>query len=116
MLSEYLHTGNEEVVPREGDLFKVIRRHGKSFEIRYGFYEERDRHGSFAEPMAIYPDFVKEPCYTEEGIPFATAIQVPCKHFEGTLDENSVCEECRFYQPCEELLGLCLCSKRRQSV
>lgn len=95
--------------PKEGDLFKVIQIHGKTFEIRYGFYEECDRHNGFAEPMEIYPDFIKHPQYTDEGVPFITAIQTPCDHFSGERDDNSTCEECGFYRHCEELLGICAC-------
>ena len=95
--------------PKEGDLFKIIQIHGKTFEIRYGFYEECDRNNRFAEPIEIYPDFLKSPQFTDEGIPFITAIQNPCIHFSGQRDVNSTCEECAHYQHCEELLGLCTC-------
>ncbi|MBE6925013.1 MAG: hypothetical protein E7466_07260 [Ruminococcaceae bacterium] len=95
--------------PREGDLFKVIQCHGNTFEIRYGFYEECDRHALFAEPMEIYPNFIKEPQYTDDGIPFVTAIQLPCEKFSGEVDDNSTCEDCSHYQHCEELLGICTC-------
>ena len=97
------------IPPKEGDLFKVIESHGKTFEIRFGFYEESDRLSPFAEPIEIYPDFLKYPQYTDEGIPFITAIQSPCKHFSGKRDANSTCEECGFYHHCEELLGICGC-------
>ena len=99
--------------PKEGDLYKIIRLYGKTFEIRYGFYEECDRHTLFAEPMEIYPDFIKEPRYTEDGIPFATAIQTPCEKFSGEMDDNSTCEECSFYRSGEELLGICICPQRK---
>ena len=55
--------------PKEGDLFKIIQIHGKTFEIRYGFYEERDRLGRFAEPIEIYPDFIKETIYELDAPP-----------------------------------------------
>ena len=116
MLSKVsLDTGHQPVIPREGDLYKVIRIHGRTFEIRYGFYEERDRHSRYAEPMEIYPDFLKDPQYTDEGTPFATAVQRPCPYFTGKADENSVCEECSYYQHGEELLGLCICPMNRRS-
>jgi len=102
--------------PKEGDLFKIIEIHGKKFEIRYGFYEESDRHSRFAEPIEIYPDFIKEPQYTEEGVPFITAIQSPCEHFSGIKNENSTCEECSFYQHCEELLGICSCPENKKGL
>lgn len=107
-------TDKAPIVPKEGDLYKVITVHGKTFEIRYGFYEESDRNSSFAEPMEIYPDFVKQPQYTDDGVPFVTAIQVPCESFSGTRDENSICEECVFYEHCEELLGICNCPKNKK--
>ncbi len=95
--------------PKEGDLFKIIELCGKTFEIRYGFYEERDRHTQYAEPIAIYPDFTAQPAYTDDGIPFITAIQSPCKNFDGKQDENSSCEDCGYYLHGEELLGTCTC-------
>ncbi len=99
--------------PKEGDLFKVIRTHGATFEIKYGFYEERDRHTKFAEPMAIYPNFIAEPQYTDDGIPFATSMQIPCENFKGKKDEDSVCGDCSYYHPCEELIGICTCPMQK---
>lgn len=104
------------IPPKEGDLFKIIQIHGKTFEIRYGFYEECDRYNKFAEPMEIYPDFIKFPQHTDEGIPFITAIQTPCSHFTGNRDANSTCEECAYYRHCEELLGICACPHNKIDV
>ena len=101
--------------PKEGDLFKVIRLYGKTFEIRYGFYEECDRHTRFAEPVAIYPNFTKSPQYTDEGFPFVTEMQEPCRHFDGDLNEDSGCGECEFYRQGDELLGICGCPANRCS-
>lgn len=117
MFARILDLGVEQEpsTPKEGDLFKIITCHGKTFEIRYGFYEERDRQGRFAEPMAIYPDFMKQPRYTDSGAPFVTAIQNPCEYFDGYQDENSTCEECRYYQHCEELLGICICPENKKA-
>jgi len=100
--------------PKEGDLFKVIQLHGNTFEIKYGFYEESDRHCRNAEPVAIYPDFIRQPRHTQDGFPFVTAMQLPCPHFEGQLDENSGCEDCAAYCHGEELLGICTCPHNRQ--
>lgn len=102
--------------PREGDLFKVIHLYGRTFEIRYGFYEECDRHNQFAEPVEIYPDFFCAPQYTDEGIPFITAIQSPCTHFVGNRDANSTCEDCNHYRHGEELLGTCACPQNRLNL
>lgn len=95
--------------PKEGELFKVIELCGKTFEILYGFYEECDRHTKYAEPIAVYPDFAAHPIYTDDGTPFVTAIQSPCKNFDGSQDENSCCEDCAYYLHGEELLGICGC-------
>lgn len=103
-------------LPKEGDLFKVIHLHGRTFEIRYGFYEECDRHNQFAEPIEIYPDFLRHPQHTDDGIPFITAIQSPCDHFVGNKDPNSTCEECAHYRHGEELLGTCTCPMNRKAM
>lgn len=115
MLKKLVHLeATQSTVPKEGDLYKVIELEGKVFEIRYGFYEERDRHSEYAEPMEIYPDFLKEPQYTREGLPFVTAFQTPCEYFSRQPDDNSTCDECACYRPGEDLIGLCTCPKNRR--
>lgn len=104
----------ERAVPKEGDLYKVITTHGKTFEIRYGYYEEIDRYSKYNDPIEIYPNFVKNPVYTDDGIPFATAMQDACKHFKGEKDADSTCYQCSYYEKCEELLGICICLKNRK--
>lgn len=102
--------------PREGELFKVITAHGKTFEIRYGYYEEADRHTRFAEPIPLYPDFIARPQHTADGIPFVTEIQNICEYFIGKQDENSTCGDCALYQHCDELLGICACPENKQDT
>ena len=112
MFTKLLQTGAEfrPPTPKEGDLFKVIHLYGRTFEIRYGFYEECDRHNRYAEPMELYPDFVKEPQYTDEGVPFITAMQAPCSRFRGKKrNDNSTCGDCSFYRHGDELIGICTC-------
>lgn len=101
-------------IPKEGDLFKIIHLHGRTFEIRYGFYEECDRHTKYAEPIEIYPDFLKEPQFTDDGLAFVTAVQAPCEYFSGKKNENSTCEECSYYHHGEELIGICSCQKNQK--
>ena len=67
---------------KEGDLYKVIKAFGKTFEIYYGYYEESDRYSKYSEPIEIYTDFIKNPLYTNEGVPFVTAIQNTCEHYK----------------------------------
>lgn len=98
---------------QEGELFKIIESHGKMFEIRYGYYEDVDRQNPYLDPIEIYPDFIKSPVYTENGVPFVTAMQKPCEYFSGELDEENTCYQCKHYERCEELLGICKCNLRR---
>ena len=96
-------------VPKEGEIFKIIHLNGKLFEIRYGFYEERDRYTPYAEPIPIYPNFLATPQFDENGIPFVTAMQSPCLRFIGMKTEDSGCADCSWYCHGEELLGTCSC-------
>ena len=97
---------------KEGKLYKVIKAHGKTFEIYYGYYDEADRQNPYVEPMEMYPNFLLNPVYTEEGIPFITAMQSPCKYFKGEADVDNTCYQCAYYKKCEELLVLCKCKAR----
>ena len=108
------------VIPKEGELFKVITAHGKSFELRYGYYDEQDRYSKYNEPVAIYPDFLANPEYTDDGIPFVTAMQDICKHFklkDKKWDEgiDNSCFNCIHYEKCDELIGVCRCKARRKN-
>lgn len=107
--------GGEVTVPKEGQLAQVIRLKGEIFEIRYGYYEESDRHSRYAEPMELYPDFLKEPRYADDGTPFVTAMQDPCTRFQGHRNENSTCEECGYYRHGKELIGLCTDPKKKRN-
>ena len=102
----------KETQHKEGELYKIIEAHGKTFEIYYGYYDEADRQNPYVEPMEMYPNFVQTPVYTEKGIPFVTAMQSPCKHFKGEADVDNTCYQCAYYKKCEELLGLCKCKAR----
>ena len=99
---------------REGDLYKVIELHGKSFEIRYGYYEEIDRD---YEPVPIYPDFIKEPVYTDRGEPFVTLMQDPCESYEpsGRCSDRD-CGTCVHIARGHDLIGICKCEKNKKST
>ena len=58
---------------KEGDLYKVVNTFGRTFELKYGYYGDCDRR---FEPDVIYPDFTKDPVYTDEGTPFVTKTEV----------------------------------------
>ena len=104
---------NSYKLPKEGDLYMVINSYGRTFELRYGFYEESDReHG---EPVAIYPDLKNNPIYTKDGYPLVTAVQIPCEHYEverGHAPEEC-CSDCIHYKDSKNEIDICLCEKKR---
>ena len=100
---------------REGELYKIISAYGVTFKIYYGYYSEEDRQNPYVEPMEMYPNFKENPIYTDEGIPFVTAMQERCPHYDGESDEDSTCYQCTYYKKCDELLGICLCKPKRKT-
>lgn len=95
----------------DGDLYKIITIFNSTFELYYGYYEESDRYTKNAEPVPIYPSFLKEPRYTAEGHPFVTEMQDICPYYKGKEGEES-CFACSHFQKGEELIGICLCRER----
>ena len=113
MLNKILVQGEQlPPTPKEGDLYKEVSIFGKTFKLLYGYYESFERESPFNEPMPIYPDFIKEPHYTAEGLPIVTAMQNVCEHYSGKNDEDSSCADCVFFQKSEELFGLCNCPQK----
>ena len=98
---------------QEGDLYKIIKLHGATFEIRYGYYEETDRQ---FEPIEIYPDFIKNPVYTNDGFPFVTLMQDPCEHYKKCTDDpDHDCSNCKYMERGDELIAVCRCDSRRKN-
>ncbi len=97
----------------EGDLYKIIDIHGHIFEIYYGYYEDCDRENPTVDPMPIYPDFLENPEYTNDGFPFVTKMQDACSHYQGRITKENDCADCRFYSHGDELIGICMCTKNR---
>lgn len=97
---------------REGELYKVIEAGGRTFELRYGYYEEYERESPLASPIPIYPDFKCEPEYTEDGKPFVTQMQELCEFGESAFSDGC-CVDCKYYEHLDELLGICLCEKNK---
>lgn len=89
---------------KDGDLYKIINIFGRTFELRYGYYEEYER--DKGEPIPIYPDFKTNPVYTNEGFPFVTQMQEICEHGESAFSEGC-CVDCRHFKFGEELIGIC---------
>ncbi|WP_289475251.1 hypothetical protein, partial [Klebsiella pneumoniae] len=86
---------------------------GKTFKLLYGYYESFERESPFNEPMPIYPDFIKEPYYTYDGIPIVTAMQNVCEFYNGKSDEDSICSDCQHFEKSEDLFGFCKCPKKK---
>ena len=105
-----------ELPHKEGDLYKVITTFGRTFELRFGYYEECDRQNPLCNPVVIYPDFQKEPVYTEAGAPFVTMMQDACKSYHGDAKRtpDTTCAECTYFQRGEEWFGVCSCTKNKQ--
>lgn len=101
---------------REGDLYKIVTVADKRFEIRYGYTSEGER--ELWKPTPVYPDFIKEPQYTADGSPFATAYQDICVHYEPKpkVTGENWCNDCKLFQKHEEYIGICQCEKRRKAT
>ena len=97
----------------EGDLYKVIKIQDLEFEIKYGYYDEKDRYSKYNEPIPIFPDFINEPVYTKEGYPLITKMQDRCKFFIG---ENGVdeCYGCKYFKETEDFIGICKCALNKK--
>lgn len=98
----------------EGDLYKVLQVHGTAFPLYYGYYEDFERNSLSAEPIPIYPDFLKIPKYTRDGYPFVTKMQDACTHYQGNGFDSNECGECIYFEPGQELIGICICPKNKE--
>ena len=98
---------------KEGDLYRVVTAFGKTFELRYGYYDDGDR---AYPPVVIYPDFAGDPLYSDEGLPFATIVQDACEWYlgSGPRNEDSTCSDCRYFERGEDWFGLCQCLENRK--
>lgn len=99
--------------PREGELYRVITVADRSFTIRYGYYSDLDRESD--ELLPIFPDFILEPLYTNEGRPFCTRVQDACRNYASRSgrDGDNWCGDCKYYPDMKEEIGVCLCDKRK---
>lgn len=97
---------------KNGDLYKSIDVFGRRFELCYGYYEDFEK--DIGEPIPIYPNFLKEPIYTEDGYPFVTAMQDACEVAILKPESFGFCSECEHYDEGEEFIGICLCEQNRK--
>lgn len=104
---------NEVNIPREGDLHSIVTIGPHSFELRYGYCDERDR--VTGEPYILYPDLESQPLYTEDGYRVVSALQSVCEHYappEGEEREDC-CYTCGFYPDQQTEIGICGCERMR---
>lgn len=101
--------------PREGDLYKEVNICGKSFRLRYGYYESFERATLHNDPMPIYPDLQKQPHYTPQGVRIVTAMQDVCTYYRGKSQVDTHCADCTHFEKSEELFGLCRCTHNQRT-
>lgn len=102
-------------IPKEGDLHSVVTVGGYTFELKYGYCDERDR--ASGEPYILHPDLASRPLYTEDGRRIVTALQSICSYYlppDGCERENC-CYTCTFYPDKLAEIGICGCAMMRKS-
>lgn len=104
------------IAPREGDIHEVVCVGGHSFTIRYGYYDEAERHNT--DPLPIYPCFISDPHYTDEGHPLVTRIQDACEHYLPGEDSegDGWCADCLHCTGIHDAIGICQCEHRRKQA
>ena len=98
--------------PSEGELYKELTVGGHYFEMRYGYYEERDR--DKCPPVVIWPDLSDGKKRCQEGYPLVTQVQDPCPYYsptEGSKDQW--CGDCIHYTGQHREIGICRCEQRK---
>lgn len=101
---------NDPVLPREGELYKRITVAGHTFELRYGYYEERER--SLCPPVVIFPDLATYPVYCPDGFPLVTQIQDACRHYQcGSDSPEHWCGDCLHFSGEHSEIGICRCKQ-----
>lgn len=100
---------NKAKIPvREGDIYEVLSVDGRTFEIRYGYYEDFERDGS--APIPIYPDLEKSPVYGESSKYIVTFMQEPCVHYEPRVENaEPYCGCCKHYPNNKQMINACQC-------
>lgn len=103
---------SEHQSPNEGELYKALTVGGHDFELRYGYYEERER--SLCSPVVIWPDLSDGKKRCGEGFPLVTQVQDPCEHYapkEGR--EDNWCGDCIYFTGEHREIGVCRCIQRK---
>ena len=117
-LNLYPHCGKkrERMYPKQKKLYKVYQVGGRRFPVFFEYDEQLD------ESYPVYPDFEKNPEYTDEGRPFATAEQDSCSHCKPVAPGRPMPEDCggcgwfhRENTP-YDLIGVCMCNALRHKT
>jgi len=105
---------SEVHIPREGELHSVVDIGPHSFELRYGYCDERDR--ATGEPYILYPDLLNVPHYTEDGYRIVAALQSVCQHYAvpNGREKEDCCYTCGHYPNRYAEIGICSCAKMRK--
>jgi len=118
MITEKMATDQQQKlpVPKEGDMFKVIELYGRTFEIRYGYYEDFERKKS--EPIPVYPDLKRTPIYGISGKLIVTHMQDVCPHFKPQAGDDTevCCGCCEYYPKNRQMIDVCLCKENYAAV
>ena len=112
-MRDFLFGGKQMTRIKPGDLYKRIELLGKVFEIHYGYYEEFEKQSTYAEPIPIFPDFEKDPVYTDNGYPFVTHMQSLCEYGDSKFVDGC-CVDCSHFSDEEDLIGICKCPNKRK--
>lgn len=106
---------NEVNIPREGDLHSIVIIDSHSFELRYGYCDERDR--LTGEPYILYPDLASEPYFTGDGYRIVAALQPVCEHYSlpDGQEKEDCCYTCSHYPDQRSEIGICRCERMRQT-
>jgi len=106
---------HETNIPKEGDLHSVVTVGRHSFELRYGYCDERDR--ATEEPYILYPDLLSFPHYTEDGYRIVSALQSICPHYihPAGHERENCCYTCGFYPNHRAEIAVCGCAQMRRT-
>ena len=100
--------------------YKICRAGGREFKIYllYDCFLERE--------VGVYPDFKKNPEYTDDGRPFSSATDEACLHGRlknqqstspGDFSACGDCGGCGFFHRDEtpwDIIGVCMCEMNRK--
>ncbi len=109
-----LEKGDNVKKNNEGELYKTIKCHGRTFDIYFGYYSESERR--LWSPTPIFPNFASSAEYTENGEPFVTSEQDVCDQYKpkDKISGENWCADCIYFEACEEIIGVCRCEERKK--